>query len=451
MVISKIKAVLLGGSQRTRTVKKNALGALVIKLYAMAIQFVQVPIVLSYLTKESYGLYLTITSIVMWAHNFDFGLGSGLRYKLTESIAVGDEKKSRELVSTAYFSLTAIMLMLGIIVIPLCFCLNWDDILNCHDLSPTYIGLCIAIVTVTFLFQFILDLITIILQANQKTAISTAFRPIANTIAVLGVISLREFSFNSLLYACLILTLPLVLILLIANVILFIGKFKNIRPSLSYYSKDKLRDIYSLGTKFFLSSLSGLVVFNTSNILLSNLINPAEVSVYSTAYTYFSIIIVFHGIILTPFWPAITNAFVQDEFNWLKTCMSKLARLTLLFSFGAIVLLAISKFAFHIWIGDLLYIPTMLSVSLCLFAIGNVWSAMYNCFIVGVGKAQLTMYLSIIKIIIFIPVAIYLIRLFGVIGLVSALIVINTLPNIVIAYMQYVKIVNQKASGIWNK
>ncbi len=450
-MLTRIKSKLIGGSGRSKTVKRNALGALAIKLYAMGIQFIQVPIVLSYLSKEVYGVYLTITSIVMWAHNFDFGLGSGLRYKLTEALATENHTKGKELVSTAYISLCVIMLLVGLIFIPLVILLDWNKILNCNILTNSYLITCVITVLITFLIQFILDLITIVLQAKQRTAISTAFRPIANTISVIGVLWLNNHSNNSLLYACIMLTTPLVVVLLVANIWLFSSQFSAISPSLKSYASDKLKDIYSLGSKFFLSSLSSVVIFSSANLLLSNLINPSEVSIYNTAYTYFAIIIVFHGIILTPFWPAITSAYVNGEINWLKTSMKKLAQLTFIFSVGAILMLVISKFAFHIWIGDKLVIPLGLSCTICLYAIGNVWSATYNCFLVGVGKAQLTMCLSIMKIILYLPISIGLIHLWGVYGLVASLILVNTIPNYVLAYIQYRKLINNTATGIWNK
>lgn len=449
--ISLFKFFWNGGSERGRNVKRNAIGALGIKLFAMVLQLVQVPIVLSYLTKDSYGVYLTITSIVMWAHNFDFGLGNGLRYKLTEALSVNNIIRSKELVSTAYVSLSLIMSAVGIIGIPIMFFLNWNSILNCYEYSNSYLAICVVATLSTFLVQFVLDLITIVLQAQQKTAISTAFRPIANSIAVIGVVLLSIFSHNSLLAACLMLTAPLVIVLLTANLLLFKSRFSNISPNISFFRRSQLKDIYSLGSKFFISSLSGLIIFQSSNILISNLISPIEVSVYSTAYTYFALIIVFHGIILTPFWPAITNAYVNGELQWLKGCMNKLAKVTFLFSLGAVVLLLVSKYAFHFWIGNRLTIPYILCMALCVFAIGNVWSAMYNCFIVGVGKAQVTMYLSLVKIIVYLPISIWLVKMYGTCGLVAALILVNTFPNIIMAYIQYKKIVNKTATGIWDK
>lgn len=449
-MLSKIKHYVSGNS-RGAVVKRNAIGSFIIKIYAMAIQFIQVPIVLSYLDKEAYGVYLTITSMVMWAHNFDFGLGGGLRYKLTEALALNDVSRSKHLISTAYFSLAAIMTIAAIIIIPITYLVDWNALLNCHNLRNSYLHLCIIAVLITFLIQFVLDLITIVLQAKQKTAVSSMFRPIANTIAVVGVICLKQFSHNSLFDACLVLTIPLVIVLLVTNLWLFSTEFKGIAPSITLYRKNMLKDIYSLGTKFFLSSLSSLIIFNSANILLSHIIDPAEVAIYQTTYTYFATIIVFHGVILTPFWPAITNAFVQNDLQWLNGCMNKLAKLTIMFSLGALILAAVSKFAFHIWIGGRLVIPSILVCFLCLYAICNIWSAIYNCFIVGVGKVQITMYLSIAKILIYLPIAIPMIKSLGVIGLVSSLIIVNTIPNIILPYIQYRRIISGTASGIWDK
>ena len=449
-MLSKITQYISGNS-RGAVVKRNAVWSFIIKIYAMAIQFIQVPIVLSYLDKEAYGVYLTITSIVMWAHNFDFGLGGGLRYKLTESLALNDQQKSKQLVSTAYLSLTVIMAIAAVILIPVIYLIDWNSLLTCYSISNSYLQLCITAVLITFLIQFVLDLITIVLQAKQKTAISSMFRPIANTIAVGGVICLRQFSHNSLFDACMVLTIPLVIVLLATNLWLFATEFKSIAPAIAQYRTLLLKDIYSLGTKFFLSSLSSLIVFQSANILLSHIIDPTEVAIYQTTYTYFATIIVFHGVILTPFWPAITNAFVQNEIHWLKGCMNKLAKLTLLFSLGALILVAVSKVAFHIWIGDRLTIPFVLVCILCVYAICNIWSATYNCFIVGIGKAQVTMYLSAAKILLYLPIAIPMIKSFGVLGLVASLIIVNTLPNLIFAYIQYRKIISGTASGIWAK
>ena len=449
--LNNIIAYIKGGSERSRNIKKNAIGAIAVKIIAMAIQLLQVPIVLSYLDSTLYGLYLTITSIVVWTHNFDFGLGSGLRYKLTEAIANKDYDRGKTLVSTSYISLAGIMLTVAICLIPAVHFFNWRDILNCNELPNSYLSTCVIVVLATLLIQFVLELITIVLQANQRAAISTVFKPLSNVVALIGVIVLKYTNEPSLLAACLMLTAPLVIVLLTANIILFMRKYRHIAPSLKYYRTSVMKDIYSLGVKFFITSLSGVIVYNSTSIIISHYLNPFEVTVYNIAYTYFSLFVVFHGVFLTPVWAGITDAWVKKDIPWLRACMKRIAMLTAVFSLFIIIALCISKFAFHIWIGDKVSIPGILSTWLALYFVLNLWSATYNCFVVGVGKAQLSMYLSFFKIIAFIPMLIAAVNYYGLIGVVIATILINTIPNVLFGYLQYNRLINNKATGVLNK
>ena len=130
MLIEKLKSFVNSGSERSRNVKKNAVGSLLIKVFSMVIDFAKVPILLSYLDSERYGLYVTIASIVYWTHNFDFGLGTGLRYKLTSAISNFDYGYGKRLVSTAYYSMSGIMTILLLILLPVIVLLNWNNLLN---------------------------------------------------------------------------------------------------------------------------------------------------------------------------------------------------------------------------------------------------------------------------------------------------------------------------------
>ncbi len=94
-MLSKLKSYFNGRSERSQIVVKNAAGSLAIKVLAMAIDFAKVPVLLTFLDTSHYGVYITIASIVAWTHQFDFGLGSGLRFKLTEAISKHDEEHGK--------------------------------------------------------------------------------------------------------------------------------------------------------------------------------------------------------------------------------------------------------------------------------------------------------------------------------------------------------------------
>lgn len=450
-LLTRSRGLINSGSERSQIVKKNAFWSLLIKILSIGIDFAKVPILLSYLTPDNYGLYVTIASIVYWTHNFDFGLGTGLRYKLTAAISNADYKAGREFVSTAYVSLSVILLGVMAIAIPVICSLDWNALLNAGSVSNRELLFCILVVLVVFITQFVLELVTYVLQAYQKSALSSVFKPIANLVTLIVILILRLFSDNSLLYACMGLTIPIVLVLLISNIVLYSGRCREVRPSIRFYNNKCVKDIYSLGLKFFVSQISNLVVFQTAAFLISHYVDPAEAAAYNTAFTYFGIIVVFNTMMMVPLSAAVTDAYVKDDYTWMKGIIKRIGKVSLLLSILSIVVLAISPVVFHFWIGDKLEISWMLRIFMTIYFILNIWTTPYSSFISGVGKMNVAMISSFVKIIVYIPVAILLVKALGTSGIMLAIIVINTIPNNIIYTLQYNKIVNRTAAGIWNR
>lgn len=449
--ISDVKKYYSGRSERSKIVVKNAAGSLAIRILAMAIDFAKVPVLLTFLDASHYGVYITIASIVYWTHQFDFGLGTGLRFKLTEAISTKNEEKGKQLVSTAYISMAVIMLAVLLICTPIILCLNWTSILNCDFIGLPELVLCVCMVLAVFVVQFVLELISVVLQADQKAAASSIFKPLANLLTVVAILVLRYYSHNSLLLACLAMTVPIVVVLFIANVVLFARRYKTIAPSFKDFKKERIRDIYSLGLKYFAGQFSSLVVFSTASFLLSHYVNPTEAAVYNTAWTYFGVLVMFNNMVLTPLVAAVTDAYVKEEEGWIKNIFKKIRLYSSFLTLASLVLLAVSQVAFHLWVGDKIIVPWGLSIVMTIFFIVNIWNGPYTNFLTGVGKMNVMVVASFCKIVLFFPVAIAMIKLWGSLGLVLAILLVNSLPNFVISRYQYYLITHHKAKGIWNK
>lgn len=450
-LITKIKSYFAGRSERSQIVVKNAAGSFAIKVLAMVVDFAKVPVLLTFLDASHYGVYITIASIVVWTHQFDFGLGSGLRYKLTEAISKHDEERGKQLVSTAYLSMSTIMLGVLLISMPIILNLNWTNILNCDFIGLPELVLCVCMVLAVFVVQFVLELISVVLQSDQKAAVSTIFKPLANLLTIVAVIVMRQFAHNSLVLACLAMTVPIVVVLFLANTILFARRYKKIAPSFNDFRKERIRDIYSLGLKYFAGQFSSLVVFSTASFLLSHYVNPTEAAVYNTAWTYFGVLVMFNSMVLTPLVAAVTDAYVKGEEAWIKNIYKKIRLYSMFLTAASLVLLAVSQIAFHLWVGNKIIVPWNLSIVMTIFFIVNIWNTPYINFLSGVGKMNVFVVASFCKIVIFFPVVIALIKLWGTVGLVTAILLINSLPNFIIGRFQFYLITQNKAKGIWNK
>ena len=130
-ILSKINS----GSDRSITVKKNILGSLFVKSVSIVISLLLVPVSLGYVSQELYGIWLTLSSVMMMLSFFDIGFSLGLKNKLAEAIALNQLEQGRILVSSTYT-------MLIVIFIPLCLILqiiipfiDWPTFLN---VNPIY-------------------------------------------------------------------------------------------------------------------------------------------------------------------------------------------------------------------------------------------------------------------------------------------------------------------------
>ncbi len=450
-IVAKAKELFTRRSGRSKMVVKNAAGALVIKAISMIIDFIKVPIYLTFLDSSHYGVYITIASIVAWTHKFDFGLGSGLRYKLTQAISLRDVERGKQLVSTAYISMSAIMLMVLILSFPIVFNLDWPSVLNCDFINSSELVLCVFLILSVFVVQFVLELISVVLQSDQRAAISTVFKPCANLLSLVTIVLLIPHFHNSLVIACLALTIPIILVLLTANVYLFYKRYNTLAPSFKDFRKDCIKDIYSLGLKYFASQFSTLIVFSTASFLLSHYVAPSEATVYNVAWTYFGVVVLFNAMVQQPLVSAVTDAYVKNDIVWVKNIFKKIRLYSAVLSFIELLMLIAAPLVFRLWLGERLEIPMSLSIAMTIYFIINVWVNPYGSFIGGVGKMNISVLLSALKILIFFPVAIAMVQLWGAVGLIITIIVVNTLPNLIIGVIQYNMIISNKAKGIWNK
>lgn len=99
-----------------------------------------------------------------------------------------------------------------------------------------------------------------------------------------------------------------ILVFFVSSLWFFNGKYKVYRPTLKLVDFNKAKDIFTLGLKFFVIQIAAILLYQTNNIIISQLLGPAEVTPYNIAFKYFSILSMIFMIILSPFWSAFTDA-----------------------------------------------------------------------------------------------------------------------------------------------
>jgi O-antigen/teichoic acid export membrane protein len=411
-----------------------------------------VPVSIAYLGNVEYGIWLTLASILSWLINLDFGIGNGLRNKLAESLALNDLKLARIYVSTAYIVFSIGITFAFLIYLAVHGMLNWASILQAPLDYANLLNTLVLWIIVLFLVQFLLKLLTSIINADQRPALNGVLSLSINALILLAVFILSQTTQKSFVAFAIVSSGVPVLVLFAASFFLFSGHYKNISPSIRFIDFKYSSNLVKLGMQFFIIQISGLIVFTTDNIIIAQLFGPEQVVIYNIAYKYFYMIPLVFNVVLAPFWSAFTEAYVKKEYSWIRNAVQKLLLIWALLSFIAVLMIIISNIVYSIWVGSEMQVPFILSVFTGAFVIIANWNNIFAYFINGVGKIRIALYYSIFTALLNIPLSILLAKQFG-LGISGVILATNICLIIASVWspVQYYKIINNNASGIWNK
>lgn len=387
---------------------------------------------------------------MLWLNFFDVGLTLGLKNKLSEALAKNDIEKGKSLVSTTYIVMLIIFLplcLIGECVIPY---VDWSSFLNVSQIYNEELSHVVSILLVCFSLQMIFNVITAVVSAHQKVALASAFPVIGNLCSVIVIYLLNIFTKPSLTNLASAISYIPALVLMISSFILYTGKLKPVKPSVSYFDKSNIKDILNLGIKFFIIQIQMIVLYQATNILISNVSSPSDVTSYNIAYKYIGVASMTFNIILAPLWPAFTDAYMKNDWSWMKQIYGKMRKVYAILLGGVILMVILSPVAYKLWIGDRAIIPLTMTVVVALFVIVHAWDALQIILINGIGKVKLQTYITLVGLICHIPLSLLLGKHIGAIGVVISMVIINIIYSIVFT-IQLHKLLNKKALGIWNK
>lgn len=435
---------------RNNRLKGNIIVILITKGLSILVSLLYVPLLLGSMDTDNYAVWLTLTSLVSWIALFDIGLGNGLRNRLSEALAKNDYILARTYVSTAYCGV--FIVAIGLL---LCFTIanpfvNWSEILNTTAINQKQLSFLVTIVFCGFIMNFVFGLINSVLYAVQYPAMSSLITFTGQVVSFAIVyILVKSHSISNIVTLGTIIAIIPPLTYVIYSLILFKSKLKQISPKYKFIEFSKIKDILSLGIKFFILQIITIVLFQTNNIIIIHAVDKDAVVVYNILYKYLYILVTIFAMICAPIWSATTEAYVKNDFNWIKMIKSKLIKISIVFIIGGLAMVALSKYVFDIWLGSnhpvILIDNTLLMLLYCSFMI---LYSVYGYIINGIGKLKLQLYVTSILALIYLPVAYYWGIRYGLTGILIAMCLVG-LINFIWSKAQLTRILSGKARGIW--
>lgn len=411
----------------------------------MILVFLTTSLTFKYLGNNDYGIWVTIYSIISWVYFLDFGFSNVIKTKLP-TLLQDKKKEVNVLISTIYIGIGAISLIILLLFSILNFFVSFADFLNIDVAFVNFNAI---------LFLNLLFSVLILIIGNYKAL----FVGVVKTHIVefsMMVIQLFVFCFIFLLYkydlfqghskilmvSCVFGLLNLLIGL--GFTIYFFNKNKDIKISFNYFDLNVLKINASLGLKYFIIQACMVVIFSTDYVLITKYFGTKDVANYDIVLKIFQVpmLLVIAG--LSPFWSIFSKTFLEQKYKWIKKTLVLYNLAFLFFIVGIAVLTLIIDEIIYVWMNVRFEISKTLLLSISIYISMRAFTAMYNYFLNGINKINLSLGLTIFGAVINIPLCIVLIKAgFGVSGIVIGT-CISILPTTIALPIQAFKIINRK-------
>ena len=450
MIINKGINQFISTDGRSKMLKSNILYSAILKVIGLITSLLVVTITLNYLNSELYGVWLTITSILYWFSFFDIGLGNGMRNYLTEAVSKGNYKEAQSYLSTTIIALTIIASIIAIVGFILLKLLNLNSVFNTNTISNTELQNVLFVAIGFTLILFVLKNIGYVFVALQKYALWDFINTLGNIIGLLIIFLLTKFTNGKLIYVVFAFTCTPAIIYILAAIPIF-SKYPEFRPTIQSFRKDFLSTIVGKGLGFFLIQITScLVIYGSSNLFITQFCGPESVTTYNIAYKFFNLLAIGYLVFISPMWNAYTDAYVKQDFNWIEKAFKSALKIWLFTEFAGIIMLIVSQYFYLFWVGNAVHVPFMVSLSVFLyisfFNLNNCVTYLLN----GLNKIYIQIITSITATFIYLTIMFVWgknMNIQEIVFYMSAAYGAMT----AIHFYQCRKLINQKATGIWNK
>ena len=450
-VVDYISRFINEGDKRSANAKKNIIAMIFLRGLNILIGFLIVPLTINYVDASMYGVWLALSSILIWISYFDFGLLNSFRNNFAESRANGDYKMAKTYVSTTYFTLGIIFSIILCILLIINENVNWCTILKISDLMNAELHGVFIVLSLFLCIRIVSAVITFVLLADQKPALSSAVQTLGQLFALLAIYILIHTTTGNLFYLALALSgIPCLVTILLSFIFYRSKKYRQFAPSYKYVKLGLAKNVMGKGLQFFVITIAMLMSVQIINVAISRELSPLDVTRFNLSFKYFSVIYMGMELIVSPFWSAFTESYTLNDFPWMRKIAHKLEFIILLCIPIAIIMVICANFIIKLWIRNDIYIPLSLHIIMGVFAFFQSVHCIYSNLINGTGKIRIQLIVFTISAIISLPLITWCIQMFGLWGCM----ILPTLSFFFISILcniQIHKIINQTAKGIWNK
>jgi O-antigen/teichoic acid export membrane protein len=302
-----------------------------------------------YLGVEKFGLWMTMTSFVLFTTFADLGIGNGLTMRIAEANGKDDKIYASKQVSCAFYLLFAIALLLVLVTAICTRSINWGKF---YGLSSSLIGkeagLCTAILMLCTAANMPLGVAPRVQLGYQRGFIPDLWSGLSNVFVLIGSVLVIKLKGSLLLLVLIFGGMPVITTL--CNFILEFGFIDpGLKPHIAEFDIKGGLALAGVGFLFLVQQCFGLIYYASDNVVIAQSLGALSVAKYAVVQRLFSLGLITQYLV-TPLWPAIGEAQAKEDFAWAARATRRSLFGGTLFSIGiASFLLLTSRFIIQLW------------------------------------------------------------------------------------------------------
>ncbi|MFH6999041.1 hypothetical protein ACHRVZ_13975 [Flavobacterium sp. FlaQc-57] len=394
------------------------------KFFNIFIRILIIPMIINYLGKEQYGLWITISSFVGYIMFFDFGISSAAINNLVKFYSFKDYKASSSYVFANIFFLSLISFGILTITIVGVQYFDWVSIFKLSNaITRQEIDQIIILCVSIFLFQLTTNIILKIPYTMQTGYLTEVYLFIGYILSLIFVLLTVHFDLGFLLlilsFSTSLIFTPIAIFihLVVKKYIYFI--ILSAKENISIV-KGELK----VGSNFIIMQLSGLIIMSSQFSIIAYFKGAKEVVIYSVLFQVMNALQTPFSVLQQPLWSKFAELALDNKIAQMRQSVRQYIKYSFLYSIfvGLIILFIIPLFIPYL-------IKENVKVDLLLLIGFSLWSLFGLVFGGGMGAAFLALNqsknmlkVSVLQVFLFLIFCMILVPKFGDNGMVFTLV-----------------------------
>lgn len=348
-------------SERQRRAALTTLTSAASKLTAALTVLVSIPATLHYLGPERFGIWMTISSLVVLFSFADLGVGNAILNAVAAANGREDQGAMRRHISSGFFVLTlvgaAVILFfaVGNQLIP------WSVVFNVSSESAqSELGTSMFLFAICFALSLPAGIVQRTQLALQEGFLTNVWQAIGSLLGLGAVLAAIHIEAGLPWLVAAFLGAPL-LAALLNSVIYFVYRRPELRPHWRHISKTTTLRIMRVGLLFLILQITSAIAVSTDNVIVAHVLGAQSVSTYAVPAKMFGLVSVLTSMLLMPLWPAYGEALARGDSEWVRKTLSRSILLAVLLAGGiSLAFVAGGQKILELWVGSAVSPPFIL-------------------------------------------------------------------------------------------